>query len=274
MTVKTLQVSSALSDAEYQDLVTRVRDCASRTIPPGGRVLVVSKGDDLLLQLGTCHAAHFPQETDGRYAGYYPSNSTAATEHLEALRGRGAEYLLFPSTAMWWLDHYADFRRHLHSRYRVLASEPACVIFSLRAARFTEGAASQDLLAARHDQELRQLRELLHSLLPDDASIAVVAAGDPALLDLGFANAQEFSPAPAGGNPNVLAVGGGFPRDLHDLASSGVEYVIVPGLASTLLDDYRDIVAKLEADCQPIVSQQHLGSVFLLQPLKEESWPG
>jgi hypothetical protein len=33
------------------------------------------------------------------------------------MRARGADYLLLPATAFWWLDHYQKFREHLEARY-------------------------------------------------------------------------------------------------------------------------------------------------------------
>ena len=67
------------------------------------------------------------------YGGYYPVDSREAIAHLEGLRAKGAQYLLFPATAFWWLDHYQKFRDHLEARYRVLArDESTCIIFDLR----------------------------------------------------------------------------------------------------------------------------------------------
>jgi GT2 family glycosyltransferase len=102
-------------------------------IPRGATVLVASKGDDALLRLGSRRAWHFPHGDDGLYAGYYPASAGAAIVHLEALRAKGAEYLVFPSPALWWLEHYADLRRHLERRYRLVArQEDAGAIYDLR----------------------------------------------------------------------------------------------------------------------------------------------
>jgi hypothetical protein len=96
-------------------------------------VAVVSKGDDELLRLLGRGARHFPETHEGVYAGYHPADSDEAIVQLEAMRARGTEYLLFPRTSLWWLDHYADFRRYLEQRYRVVVwQEDGCVIFDLR----------------------------------------------------------------------------------------------------------------------------------------------
>ena len=74
---------------------------------------------------------HFPRHEDGRFAGYHPENSQAAIAHLEELRSKGAEYLVFPGTALWWLDYYGDFREHLEGRYRVLGESESCLIYDV-----------------------------------------------------------------------------------------------------------------------------------------------
>jgi hypothetical protein len=51
--------------------------------------------------------------------------------HLEELRGKGAQYLLVPSTSAWWLDHYEGFARHLRDRCRPLAERHECALYAL-----------------------------------------------------------------------------------------------------------------------------------------------
>jgi glycosyltransferase involved in cell wall biosynthesis len=121
--------------SQYGSLAERIRRVVDATVPPNACVLVVSKGDDALLQLGDRHGWHFPQAANGVYAGYHPKDSEAAIAHLEALRAKGAEYLLLPSTAGWWLEHYEGFRRHLEEQGRLISEEAdSCRIFALGAA--------------------------------------------------------------------------------------------------------------------------------------------
>ena len=54
--------------------------------------------------------------------------------HLERLRQQGAGYIVFPRTSRWWLEYYAEFHRHLSSRYELVRSGDDCVIFDLRSA--------------------------------------------------------------------------------------------------------------------------------------------
>ena len=117
------------ANGEYGDLVRRVRDIVRETVPAGSRVLVVSRGDDDLLELGGRQAGHFPQLAGGVYAGYYPADAAEAIAQLNALQ---ADFLVVPSTSLWWLEHYDGLRRHLESR--CVHAETACSIFTLAGA--------------------------------------------------------------------------------------------------------------------------------------------
>ncbi len=120
--------------AAYRQFLPRFREVVCRAIPPDGTAIVVSKGDEALLNLEGRTAWHFPQGEDGDYAGYYPATSGDAIEHLEDLRARGGDFLVFAEPALWWLEHYEDFRVHLESRYAtVIRDDETCVIFDVRA---------------------------------------------------------------------------------------------------------------------------------------------
>jgi len=120
--------------AEYVSLVENIRSLASALLPVDATVLVTSRGDDALLELGARRRGwHFPQSPDGTYAGFYPKDSTAAIAHLEDLRAAGADHLLFPSTSQWWLYHYTGLREHLDRHYRRIVNDHAtCSIYQLR----------------------------------------------------------------------------------------------------------------------------------------------
>jgi glycosyltransferase involved in cell wall biosynthesis len=116
----------------YERLLGRVREVVGAAMPPDATVIVVSRGDDDLLQLDGRRAWHFPQTEGGVYAGHNPADSAEAIAHLEALRAKGGQFLLLPATALWWLDHYREFRQHLERHYAVLVRrEDTCVIFAL-----------------------------------------------------------------------------------------------------------------------------------------------
>ena len=110
--------AAPLGEIEYAELLARVHATVAGTVPPGSRVLFVSKGDPALLDQPSLTAAHFPQSSAGTYAGHHPRDSAEATMQLEQLRREGAEYLVIPATASWWLDFYERFAKHLDHHLR------------------------------------------------------------------------------------------------------------------------------------------------------------
>jgi hypothetical protein len=117
----------------YADLVIRIRALVRSVVPAGATVLVASKGDDELLLLEGRIGWHFPQVDGGVYSGHHPADSAEAIRKLEKLRRRGATFFVLPTSAFWWLDHYAEFAAHLTEKYRVaLRNADACLIFDLR----------------------------------------------------------------------------------------------------------------------------------------------
>jgi len=116
--------------AEYRQLVREIRKVAKAAIPANSTVAVISKGDHQLLKLGSRTAWHFPQEPNGSYTGHHPADSGEAIAKLEAARAAGAQFLLLPATAFWWLEFYQDFSRHLTDCYRVVLDKPdTCLIY-------------------------------------------------------------------------------------------------------------------------------------------------
>lgn len=121
---------SATRRLGYRRLVERFRAALTASVPAGAMVLVVSRGDRDLIELEGLQAAHFPQDAKGGYLGHHPHDSAEAVARLEALRAEGAQYLVIPSTASWWLDHYAGFASHLDDRYAKIDAG-VCAIFCL-----------------------------------------------------------------------------------------------------------------------------------------------
>jgi hypothetical protein len=116
---------------EYQEAITQVRRAVDAVVPANAKVLVVSKGDEDLLNLGDRKTGHFPQNEKGVYAGYYPKDGAEAIAAMETLRQRGAEFIVFPSPSLWWLEYYADFTKHLDGQYRRVHQDKDCVIYHL-----------------------------------------------------------------------------------------------------------------------------------------------
>lgn len=101
-------------------------------VPEHATVLVVSRGDEELIDLPGREARHFPGDASGRWAGHHPSDGGEAIELLERARADGAEFLAFPAASAWWLDHYVELRRHLDTRYRIVPLQGAAVVYDVR----------------------------------------------------------------------------------------------------------------------------------------------
>ncbi len=119
----------------YDAAVAHIRKSVQAAVPAGARVLVISKGDEALLDLPGVQAGHFPQDRDGGYRGYNPADGRDALGQLEALRSQGAQYLLIPATALWWLDHYREFGEHVRLRCTLVHGDAWCSIVSLESQR-------------------------------------------------------------------------------------------------------------------------------------------
>ena len=107
---------------EYARLRSRLRKLVAKKIPRGGKILVVSKGDGALLELGGRAAEHFPQSATGGYAGFHPADGKAAVAELKKLSPR-FDFLVLPQTSRWWLEHYREFNLHLRRHARLVVAD-------------------------------------------------------------------------------------------------------------------------------------------------------
>lgn len=253
----------------YRKLITRIRRVASEALPANATVLVISRGDEAFLKLGGRQGRHFPQRQDGVYAGYYPAESAEAIAHLETLRAQGAEYLLIPSTSLWWLDHYKDFARHLQNQYNVTVRQnDTCWIIDLE--REKKAGSQQSIVSMSEEkgyQELSaQIEALVSILLPPDDTALVVSKGDKALLQRCGENAQHFPQGEDG------AYAGYHPADseeaiahLEALRQQGAAYLLFPSTAFWWLEYYRAFKEHLERHYQVVCRQQHVCLIFALE---------
>jgi glycosyltransferase involved in cell wall biosynthesis len=123
-------------EIQYQKLRRDIRKAVRELVPAGATILVVSKGDSQLLRHSGRRAWHFPQTRYGAYAGQHPANSAEAITQVEAMRIKGAGYLLIPATSAWWLSYYEGFHEHLLTWYSKLEGpDGLCQIFELNARR-------------------------------------------------------------------------------------------------------------------------------------------
>jgi ATP-binding cassette subfamily B protein len=117
--------------AAYDAMTTRVHEAMEQHVPAGAKVLVVSRGDQALVDSDWCEASHFPQRADGSHEEGPPAHDFEAIGWVEDLRAQGAEYLVVPAPALWWLDHYQGFRFYLERFPRASDDPETAVIFNL-----------------------------------------------------------------------------------------------------------------------------------------------
>jgi glycosyltransferase involved in cell wall biosynthesis len=119
----------ALFNPEWEQVLGAIARTIQRVVPQDASILTVDKHDPTLLHRSGRKGWHFPDRRllpDG-----YPRTSELAIQHLEQLRARGASYLVFPSAAFWWLDHYAEFNQHLEVSSRHIWGDEQCIIYQL-----------------------------------------------------------------------------------------------------------------------------------------------
>jgi hypothetical protein len=254
--------SAPLGEAEYADLVARIQAAVAASVPSGASVLMISKGDAALLEMPGLSAAHFPQDSAGGYAGHHPLDSATATAEVEELRRRGAEYLVIPATARWWLEHYEGFAMHLATHAELVADLPdSCLIYGL-------GQLGRDSAAApsveRPRASVDQVRDYLQSLIPADTTLVVLEPTDDVAAALAPLSAVGLSVAEAAAGDAEPLLG-----DLKRLAEGGAGYLVVPRSADSWLEQRAEIAARIEASCPKVADQRHLCRVFDLGALCE-----
>jgi hypothetical protein len=166
-------------ERRYRDQVDRVRTQVRAIVPEHSRVLVMTRGDEALLRLEQRQGEHFPQSPTGLYAGHYPADGKEAVAHLEELRAAGAEYLVIPAEARWWLEHYPELRAALEEGGELLASDAeAAEIYALAPRQSSAVLRPAALEAARIAPPVGSL---LRALLPDRAGVVLIGPGADAV---------------------------------------------------------------------------------------------
>jgi hypothetical protein len=242
-----------LGPVEYADLVGRVRAAITRSVPPGSSLLVISKGDPGLLEFPGLSATHFPQDSAGGYAGHHPFDSATAIAEIEALRRGGAEYLVIPATARWWLDYYDGLARHLANHGTVVTDQAdCCLIYGL--GRF--GTDAVPAAAERSGASIEQVRDFLRRLIPPDATVVVLEGMDGEAGALAPLETVRLS-ATAGVEEGALL------RELRR-QSATADYLVVPRSSDEWLQAHAAVAAVVEDDFRKIADQRHLCRVFAL----------
>jgi glycosyltransferase involved in cell wall biosynthesis len=238
--------------------VAQIRKAAEQVIPPTATVLVVSEGDDALLTLGDRRAWHFPQDENRRYLGRDPLDDHEAVERLDALRAQGGTFLVIPSSARWWLDHYAKLRDRLEKSCRgIIWQDDACLIF--------------DLHDGEHVSVGHQLRDVVNRVLTPVASLIVLSLGHEDWLVLDGRQTWHFPRKEDGSHAGVEPV----PVDeliahLETLRGQGAHYFLVPTPALSWLERHPDFRRYLEDRYVGVVCEEGACLIFSLDPKPTE----
>ena len=255
----TAEGASKVTAAEYQQLVERIQELVRYTVPPTATTVVVTRGDEELVQLGERPAWHFPRLPDGQYSGEYPADGPAAVSHLEELRAEGAAYLVLPNTAFWWLDFYEELGTHLEEHCEEVVSNADCRIYRL----LEEGsyAADRALVSVAHVPGMtradgRTLSSFLDSLLPVGARSAVLTASTTQLP----AGAESWQPPQAAVSEEHAAE-----RELSALAARGVEFFVIPEPSFDWLAAHPPLGAALRSSHRLVTRQHFICEIYELR---------
>ena len=116
-------------DPQRQKTLADIARSVRRVVPPSALIAVVDKADPTLLHLSRRRGHHFP---DWHLAPPgYPRDSAAAIAHLEQLQALGVSYIVFPSPAFWWLEHYQGLRARLEKDGKPVWSDEQVLIYHL-----------------------------------------------------------------------------------------------------------------------------------------------
>jgi hypothetical protein len=158
------------SPGEYDRMVDRIRDLTAQVVPSDMIAVVISKGDEKLIDLAPVRGWHFPRAASGAYLGYYPELGREAAQHLSNLYESGARYFIVPRTAQWWLFHYEELRAYLDQSTRIHTEEQACTIYALR------GPLGHTTFAEpRQSPDGDVIRDLVNRLLPTSAPVTLLS---------------------------------------------------------------------------------------------------
>jgi hypothetical protein len=127
-----LEGPTSPEDATFPlQLLPPMRELLASVLEPDAAVLVVSDGDDAWLDLDR-RAWHFPQDASGRQVPIDRANGLSMLAQLDALRDRGALYLVVPSTSFWRVERSQELLGYLRRCRPIALRERVCAVFQLR----------------------------------------------------------------------------------------------------------------------------------------------
>lgn len=97
--------------------------------PENALIAAADNGDPTAFYYGERKGWHLLQK-DGIYYGD-PADSESAISNLRELREKGANYLVFSSNTMWWLDLYPEFKEYVHANSALIAATSQFQIYRL-----------------------------------------------------------------------------------------------------------------------------------------------
>jgi len=112
-----------------------------RTIAAPGDIVLMPVAGGALPDLNPQRAWPFPQERDGG-PGDDPVDGSAAVNHLESQRRRGARWFALPASAFSWRHRYPKLFDHLETRHRRLHHDEHLVLYELDGHRHRMGPAA------------------------------------------------------------------------------------------------------------------------------------
>lgn len=235
-------------ERRYRDQVDRIRAQVRATVPEGSRVLVITRGDEALLRLDRRRGEHFPQTQTGLYAGHYPADAEEAVAHLEALKEAGAEYLVIPAEARWWLEHYPGLKAVLEDDGNLLPSDPQTALVYALTHRETDPSGHPAELEP--DRIAPPIGSLLRALLPGGAGVVLIGLGAEA-IEMDGRPCRRLPPEPVG--PVI--------EQAQAACGEGARFVALlhPDDPSEALDGrYRSVFA----ESMNLICRQRLADVF------------
>ena len=222
---------------DYGEFVRRLVARLDTVLPAGTTVAIVSRGDDRLLAVPGRTGLHFPSGDDGRHLGYHPATGEDAVRFVDQARALGAEYLVFPATERWWLDHYGELGERLQGTHiEMLDDAELGIVFELAE---------------------RPVADVVCNLVPAGEKLAVASPLAADLAGVGSRRAVQFDIRLS--DDEALA-------QLERLRAAGMRYLVVPHRAFAWLDSRPRLARHLSEHHRFVTRQSRACAIWELDP--------
>jgi len=211
-----------------------VRRAIRDGVPAAAVAVVITKGDDRLLDVAGRVCRHFPSQADGRWIGFHPRDDQEALKFLRQAQEDGATHFVVPAFSLWWMQHYSALRAHLERRGTLVLASQHALVYGLPES--TIGAVAQ---GAARDLASQQLEALVDAVLPTRCTV-LVAAQDSLTSRFGDRRIISFP----GGTPSTYecSTSADMFASLQRARRAGARYLVVAKdgpLSSRTFDDFR-----------------------------------